>query len=200
MPFSVTVPNANQSPGLFPAQNNTNFQRLKDMINNDHIFSDAFVPQEGTHKKVTLTNLFPTPSGALAFGNGIIYCDDDPQGKSQVNWYNGDTHQALSGLDRSFALKVSGNVSLASSASATVFPNPGYNYSGTFWATIQNQASFSFYSIIRAGINNVNLIDGSSGGFAAQPTMSFTGNDIRVTNNSTQTRIISWTMIYTRLD
>ncbi len=81
MTFSITVPNAGQSPGFFPAQNNTNFSRLKDIINNEHNFLDTAstapeIAAQGIHKQVTLINKSATVA-ALPAGNGILYSMND---------------------------------------------------------------------------------------------------------------------------
>jgi hypothetical protein len=87
MTFSIIVPNANQSPGLFPTQNNTNFQRIKDIVNNDHNWTDSTSASQGIHKQCTFINR-TTPVG-LPAGNGVLYSQADTTGASQLRWYNG---------------------------------------------------------------------------------------------------------------
>lgn len=68
MTFSTNVPNAGQSPGVFPAQNNTNFTRLQTIITADHVFNDTAAANDGYHEQVTLVNR-TDPAGA----NPIFY-------------------------------------------------------------------------------------------------------------------------------
>jgi hypothetical protein len=68
MTFSTNVPNAGQSPGVFPAQNNTNFTRLQTIVVADHVFNNTAAANDGFHNQVTLVNR-ADPVGA----NPIIY-------------------------------------------------------------------------------------------------------------------------------
>jgi hypothetical protein len=86
--YNIVVPNQGQSPGFFPQQNNDNFQRLRDIINNEHNFlntaaSPGEVAAQGIHKQVTLINKTSTVS-TLPAGNGILYSKADTAGASQL--------------------------------------------------------------------------------------------------------------------
>jgi len=77
MTFSVNVPVATQSPGLFPAQMNTDLSRLKLIIEGNHQFNDTVgVPNtDGFHNRVDYINpaIIPTiPAGANATGYSFI--------------------------------------------------------------------------------------------------------------------------------
>ena len=72
MTFDPNVPNASQSPGLFPAQMNANLTRLKTIILGDHVFNDTAQPDDGTHKQVTLVARVD-PVSLPAGTNGILY-------------------------------------------------------------------------------------------------------------------------------
>ena len=132
MTFSITVPNASQSPGLFPTQNNTNFQRIKDIVNNDHNWTDATSLSQGIHKQCTLINR-TTPVG-LPAGNGILYSQDDTSGNSQLRWYNGSTDTQVSNAGS--VLLAFGSDSLTTGSTASIYTLPdnsfGYMY---FWKT-----------------------------------------------------------------
>lgn len=52
MTYSTNVPNANQSPGSFPAQASTNWTRLKALIGGDHLFNNTSDTDDGYHKVV----------------------------------------------------------------------------------------------------------------------------------------------------
>lgn len=56
MTFDANVPNGGQSPGLFPTQANTNFARLKTLINAEHVFNDTAGVTDGVHKQMTTIN------------------------------------------------------------------------------------------------------------------------------------------------
>lgn len=88
MTFDTTVPNASQSPGLFPVQNSTNFTRLKTIINADHVFNDTAQSTDGLHRQCTmLTRAQPV---ALPMGsNAILYSWIDAFGQTQLRYYNG---------------------------------------------------------------------------------------------------------------
>jgi len=72
MTFDPNIPNAGQSPALFPPQNATNYTRLKAIINADHVFNDTAADNDGIHRRVTLVNQanpVSVPTGA----NSIVY-------------------------------------------------------------------------------------------------------------------------------
>lgn len=94
MTFNANVPNASQSPGLFPAQANTNFSRLRTIINRDHVFNNTTDATDGIHKQVTMRSR-STPS-SLPAGNGILYSQTF-DGANEVFWYNGITNRKVSG-------------------------------------------------------------------------------------------------------
>ena len=50
MAYNTNVPNASQSPGLFPAQANTNFSRLKTIMGANHKFNDSAAVDDGYHQ------------------------------------------------------------------------------------------------------------------------------------------------------
>ncbi len=91
MTFNPSVPNAAQSPGLFPAQNSTNFTRLKTIINADHVFNDTAQTTDGLHRQVTLINR-ATPVVLPAGSNGILYSKLDTLSATQLNFWNGVTN------------------------------------------------------------------------------------------------------------
>lgn len=89
MSFNTNVPNASQSPGLFPAQNGTNFTRLKAIIDNDHLFNDtADAATDGRHKQVTLRTR-SDPMGAVSGGALILYTKLDSSGRARLFTWNG---------------------------------------------------------------------------------------------------------------
>jgi len=128
MTFSIIVPNANQSPGLFPTQNNTNFQRIKDIVNNDHNWTNSSSASQGIHKQCTFINR-TTPVG-LPAGNGVLYSQADTTGASQLRWYNGASDVQVTNSGE--VLVASGNKALTTVSSGSIYtvaPNSfGYIY------------------------------------------------------------------------
>ncbi len=89
MSFSTNVPNASQSPGLFPAQNQTNLTRLKTIISQDHVFNNtANASTDGIHKKVSLQTRASTPS-TPAGAASVLFTKADGGGTPQLHFYNG---------------------------------------------------------------------------------------------------------------
>ena len=87
MTFNPSVPNAAQSPGLFPPQNSTNFTRLKNIINADHVFNDSAQASDGFHRQVHMfSRAIPV---TLDGANSILYSWVDGLGQSQLKFYNG---------------------------------------------------------------------------------------------------------------
>jgi len=127
MAYNIIVPFQQASPGIFPAQNNENFQRLRDIINNDHFFTDSIdVGSQGIHKQCTMINR--ADPGSLPGGSGILYSKNDSNGNAQLNWYNGNSIvQMTPGVQLFEGI----TASLGSGAFADIFPDPGYSYQAT---------------------------------------------------------------------
>lgn len=133
MTYVIQAPNSSESPALFPAQANTNFQRLRDIIDADHFFLDtAGAPPsiQGFHRKVDFMNLAAQPVG-LSGANSILYTFPDVGGASQLRFYNGANDFQLTPPQALGALRFGGSITLADGATGIIFPNPGYDYSGT---------------------------------------------------------------------
>lgn len=197
MTFNIIVPNQGSSPGIFPAQNNTNFLRLKDIINNDHNFTDSSSLSQGIHKQATFINR-NTPVG-LPAGNGILYSQADTTGASQLHWYNGATDvQITPGVQA-----VSGSVSLISTQLSTVFADPGYAYMAYCYASVQGAApsvnpSNSVFTLATHNANNTNYVSGSTQGAGVIFTFDG-GNDLKIKNQSLPTSTFQWTLAIIRL-
>mgnify|MGYP001590969589 CR=1 FL=1 len=119
MTYVIIVPNATQSPGLFPAQNNENFLRIKDIVNNDHNWTDSSSASQGIHKQSTYINR-ATPV-TLTAGNGILYSQADTAGASQLFWYNGAANSQLTNTD---FLVATGEKALTTVSSGSIFTVP----------------------------------------------------------------------------
>jgi hypothetical protein len=195
MTFSINVPNAAQSPGLFPAQNNTNFLRLRDIINNDHNFTNSAAAAQGIHKQVTLINR-STPVGLTA-GNAIVYTKPDIFGATQLWLYNGATNQQLTPHDLLLPIRIVGGQSLGPSATAVILADPGYRYCGTAWGLFQDSTAFSLYNVLRSGGNDIHELDSNGG--SVRPVIAFSGNNLVIANPTLATFTVNWSLIINRI-
>lgn len=59
MPYQRNVPNAGQSPGLFPSQGNDNFTRLKTIVGANHKFNDSAATDDGYHQIIKCLPVAP---------------------------------------------------------------------------------------------------------------------------------------------
>ncbi len=193
MTFNITVPNANQSPGLFPAQNNTNFQRLQQIIDNDHLFTNSFAANQGTHKQVTLINR-SVPVGLPAGTNAILYSFLDGLGTSQLAFYNGITNVQIT----PGTINISSSASIINGADLLIFADPGYEYVATGWAVIQSALNYNYYTIIRHSTNLTTSLNGNGLG-PTRPTIFFTGDDLYVKNNFGSTQTVLWNLLINRI-
>jgi hypothetical protein len=163
------------------------------------LFSDSFVNQQGIHKQVTTINRADPVS--LPFGNGILYSKNDSLGNSQLYWYNAFQTIALTPGDRLYPNNNIGSATLAGNASQVIFPDPGYRYCATGFTLLNNSSAFKYWTIVRAGSNNIQSIAGNSGS-AARPDFVFgggSGNDLMVVNDSSSPQTVVWSVIYTRI-
>ena len=72
MTFNPGYPSASQSPGLFPAQGNTNFARIKANFDTEHVFNDSAQVTDGVHRQMTMIAR-ADPVALPAGTNGMIY-------------------------------------------------------------------------------------------------------------------------------
>ena len=87
MTYNANVPNAGDSPGIFPAQGAINFTRLKTLINAEHVFNDTAQVTDGVHRQMTLINRL-NPVALPAGTNGMLYLQNNfPKGYDGVQNY-----------------------------------------------------------------------------------------------------------------
>ena len=160
MTFNVIVPNAGQSPGVFPAQNNTNFDRLKDIINQEHNFLDTEpVPPEsqGIHKQCTFINR--TNPVTFPGGNGVLYSQFDANNESQLRWYNG-TVAAGEQITGGSNLLATGTITVATNSVATMYTIPNADGIGYIYMWVDGsptKMSVALWTSIAGGGINVFL-------------------------------------------
>ena len=194
MTFNANVPNAAQSPGLFPPQSNTNNTRLRAIINVDHLFSDSASATQGFHKQVSmLTRADPVGLGSA---NGIFYTKVDANGRSQIYWYNGVNVQQVSGYDDILPMRITGNASVNAAQSTSVL-NVAYDWSGSGYVWYVNGSTFRWSNFIfmRVGANTTRFMVAESSSSLSVPVFIFTGTDLRVGNNDGSTQTLFWSCI-----
>jgi hypothetical protein len=200
MTYDPNVPNANQSPGLFPPQNNNNFTRLQQIISGDHVFNDTAQVTDGKHLQVTLINRLAPTIGDLPTGtNAMLYSFLDTLGFTQLGFFNGNLNFPLTPPERLYPIKVFGSMSVNAGQTITVYPDPGFLWAGTGWAILQNTNTFNFYNIIRSGANDIHQQDSNPAGGGNRPDLLFSGNDLRLKNNAGTTQICVWSLIINRI-
>ena len=197
MTFDINVPNSGQSPGIFPAQNNTNFSRLQAIISGDHVFNNTAQADDGVHKQVTLVargDPVSLPSGT----NGIFY-NKLVSSVSQLFYYNGTTVQQITpgsggGGGGGGTNVITGTVTLNSVTYSTISALPAnvhgtiylYNTSlgiqyGTFLTTASIASGNSFYQYIGLPNNYVVFLNPGSS------TLNLQGKTYSPTFNGTYT-------------
>lgn len=201
MGFAVTVPIANQTPGAFPAQSNTNFQRLFDVINAEHVFSTVTSTDQGTHKKVSFTDLTLAPTIPTGT-SGTLYSalDTSGSGQSELFWKNAVRIQKITAQEYFLPQRITGTATFSNLQSQTIFANPGYDYTGTLTIYINNTNEQSFYCIMKSGVGSDRGLLDSSG--SSPPTITYGGSgnlDIIAKNQFNLTENIVWSLIINRI-
>ena len=195
MTFDPNIPNAGQSPGLFPPQNNQNFARIKTIINADHVFNDTAQSTDGFHRQCTMiarAQPVALPTGS----NAILYSWLDGAGQTQLRFYNGATDYQLTPLVAG-PTKVTGSVVLAGNAtSGTIYTVPPNSF-GTIFVNYISPAGnfyryFMFYRSATLGVDG-KLIEDSPN--TDRPNISISGANIRVVNGNSSTRTVAYYII-----
>lgn len=116
MAYNTNVPNGGQSPGLFPSQNNENFNVLQNLINREHIFNSSPSPGDNsaTHRQVTMTNR-DDPSSLPTGTNGMLFLNNS----GQLTFYNGSSNTQLSNPIRASLVCSNTGATLGSAFNAT---------------------------------------------------------------------------------
>lgn len=94
MTFSAGIPVNAQSPGQFPAQCRTNWLRLKEIINAEHVFNDTQAQNDGVHRRVTLIDQ-ANPTNPLPTGTNSELRSKLVGSASQLYFWNGTTDYAI---------------------------------------------------------------------------------------------------------
>jgi hypothetical protein len=196
MSYNVTVPNAGQSPGLFPAQANTNFNRLQQIINNEHVFNNTLnIDTDGVHRQVTLIDR-AKPASVPAGTNGVLYAKT-VSATSQLFYFNGvvDT-QITPNNGTLYPLTIVGSATVPSGGTVTAYADPGFEYNGIGTVNIQSTNIFGQYTIVRSGANFKGTIDDNG---TASPQFLFSGNNLQVKNTQLSPKILVWSLMLNRI-
>lgn len=71
MTFDPSKPQSTDSPGLFPAQSQTNFSRIQTVVGANHQFNLSSASDDGYHNVINLTE--QSPSGPVSPPSGRLY-------------------------------------------------------------------------------------------------------------------------------
>jgi hypothetical protein len=196
MSYDPSVPNPNISPGLFPAQNNTNYTRIKQIINGDHLFNDSAQPTDGVHRQTTYISR-SQPNSLPSGTNSMTYSWVDGLGRSQLRFYNGSTDVQITPPQELYPIRIVVSQSLGNGATGTVYSDPGFRWAGTGWGVVDNTTTFTFQNILRSGGNDLHEIDDSGG--SQRPSFLWSGNNLLVKNNFGSTQTIVASLIINRI-
>ncbi len=197
MTFNPSVPNAGQSPGLFPPQNSTNFTRLKTIINADHVFNDTAQDTDGVHRQVTYISRDLATAPLTTGTNSILYSWNDSDGKAQLRFYNGTDDFQLTPPPFLYPIRVAATVIVAGLTTQTIYADPGFRWAGTGWGMVTDTVNYNFYNILRSGTNSVNVL--KQNGNAARPQLAFSANDLTIFNPSIGAASLTWSLIINRI-
>lgn len=193
MTYVAGAPATSDSPGIFPAQAQANFGRLKLLLGNDHQFNDTFSANDGYHNLIHMTEQAPT--GALA-GVGRLYVKT-VDGSIEL-FYRNDlgTESQITPESSISSFLITGHATIASGGFELVFPCPTYDYTGIAQVYIKDSSFISTESILRTGT--------ASNTFALGATITlgtaFLGSppDLYVTNTTGSTHDIYWAISISR--
>jgi hypothetical protein len=198
MTFDPNVPNASQSPDLFPAQNATNFSRLKTIINADHVFNDTAQSTDGVHKQITMIAHPIAIPGDLPTGtNALLYSWLDTSSQTQLRFYNGANDYQLTPLG-SAPTKVTGIVALAGNAtSGSVYTMPDNTFGTIFvnYTTPNQGVFFRYYGFYKSGATITDAFVIATSNNSKKPDISISGSNILIVNGDSSARNVAYYII-----
>ena len=193
MTFNAAVPLNSDSPAIFPSQNQVNMARLQTLLGANHQFNLTAAADDGYHNLIVMTEQAPT--GALP-GYGRLYVKTNG-GVVQLFYMDSTGREIqITPDDLLNPIKVNGSQSIGSGASVTIFA-PAYDYTGfgTVFITATNRQTT--YDFMRSsGSTNIHVLNANG---SLPPTLSYSGTNLRVTNNSGGTQTIVWSLMVNRL-
>lgn len=199
MTFNNLIPQAADSPGIFPAQSQVNFTRLKTIIDADHQFNDTAATNDGYHN---LIHMIPqAPTGALA-GIGRLY----PKISSGVVqlFYMDDsgTEYQITPQYITSPIRITGTGVLPAvtpgptPGSLLIFPTPAYDYAGVLNIYINSTSQTSCWSIMRSGgsASASQMSASSINGIG----VAYTGTNLFLLNLTGATPTMVWSLMINR--
>ena len=152
MSFNASIPQATDSPSIFPAQAQTNWTRFQTIVEADHQFNISATANDGYHNLVHLTP--QSPSGVLA-GAGRLYVKT--AGTYLQQFYmddNGREYQVTPGIIAAVNFNGTGAVGnqvLRSALNVTSVNRTGTGkYTVTFTTAIANDSYIVSFTGMRA--------------------------------------------------
>jgi hypothetical protein len=196
MTFDPNIPNAGQSPGLFPPQNNTNFARIKTIINSDHVFNDTAQSTDGFHKQATMIAR-ASPVALPTGSNAILYSWLDGSGQTQLRFYNGANDFQITPIVNTGPVKVTGIVNVTGDGlSGAVYTIPTNTFLTIFvnYTTPNSGNKYRYYMIYNSGGFNLgDLLKESPN--TKRPAVEISGGQIFIRNGESSARNIAYYII-----
>jgi hypothetical protein len=85
MAYDTGIPNASQSPALFPAQAQDNFTRLKTLLGANHKFNDSAAADDGYHQDIKMMPI-AVPGNDATVGQAFV---NTALATNQLSWKDG---------------------------------------------------------------------------------------------------------------
>ncbi len=205
MTYNQQVPNASQSPAIFPSQGQANFSRLRTIINNDHIFNDTAPGpspnNDGRHRQVTLRNRVDPVNLATGM-NSMLYSSSAAASVNQLKYWDGTVYNQLTPVTLAVPMVVTGQAAaVPTGATVLAFADPGYKYAATAFGLNINTNEYAFATILRSGSNQATEITSQGGSIFNRPQFSFSGNNLHlgVKASASGAQNITWSISVTRV-
>jgi hypothetical protein len=184
--YNPNVPNSAQSPGLLPPQANANFNRLKTIINADHIFNDTGAENDGYHRQCTMV-VRDKPDPLPDASNAVLYSKLDVSSQAQLWYYNGTNDYQLTPFAPTPTKIVGTTVVMKDATSGTIYTTTDNTF-GTIFAGYVGTANvailWSYYVFNRSSgtSSTLRLLASSPGTPLA--VVNFSSGNITLTNKS----------------
>lgn len=195
MTFNSAIPLNSDSPGIFPAQSQTNFARLQTIVSADHQFNLTAAANDGWH---TLIHLIPqAPSGVLA-NTGRAY-SKSVGGLIQF-FYMDDagTEYQLTPQSVTEVSKIVGTSLLASNGTISIL-NAAFDYTGFGVVYINGTNVQRTYNFMKSGAAvDLHELDDNTGG-VSRPTLFYTGTNLFAKNNDAGAQNVVWSLMVNRV-
>jgi hypothetical protein len=167
--------------------------RIQTLLGANHQFNLTATADDGYHNLIVMTP--QAPSGALA-GYGRLYVKTSAGAVQLFYMDSTGTEIQITPDDVLNPINENGSQSIVSGGTVTIFA-PSYTYTGfgtVFRSGTNNQGTYNFMR--SAGSTDVHELDSNGSNY---PTLTYSGTNLRVTNNSSSTQTIVWSLMVNRL-